>query len=193
MYKCPERANSWPQWRGFLLKVQEWCQTISDRGVQEGLRLLHGAIFHSSPPDRIRLWMPTQPLNYSWGRTHHYNEHLSPKMSHLQLDYFVSKIGFSGSDQVNLTICFSWLDCWRFLQAAPKPLLQRALPEGLRAAKVWNLSLENLRLEPKAHWPQWRGFLLKFNEVQLLFLTGQQLGIAARHKSDSFLKLQPLF
>lgn len=88
-----------------------------------GPRLQHRAIFHSPPPDRIRLGMPTQSLKYAWDdRTHHYNEHLSPKMSHLEFDYFVSKIGFSGSDQVNFTICFSWLNCWLFLQAAPKPL-----------------------------------------------------------------------
>lgn len=36
--------------------------------------------------DRIRLWMLTQSLNYSRdGRTHHYVEHHSPMMSHLQI------------------------------------------------------------------------------------------------------------
>lgn len=121
---------------------------------------------------------------------HRYNEHLSLKMTHMEFDYFASKIGLSGSDQVNFPVCFSWLNSWLFLQAAPKPLLQCVLPEVLWLGKVCSLSLQYLRLEQKAEklWPQWQGFLLKFNKDQLPFITRQQLGIPTEHKSDFFSK-----
>lgn len=66
--------------------------------------------------------------------------------------------------------------------------MQCVLPGVLWVGKVCNLSLEYLRLEQKALWPQWQGFLLKFNEDQLLFITRQQLGIPTEHKSDLFSK-----
>lgn len=170
-----------------LWKFQEWCQTIK-QGAEEGPRLQHRAIFHSPPPDRIRLGMPTQSLKYSWDdRMHHYNKHLSPKMSHLEFDYFVSI--FFGSDQVNFTVCFSWLNCWLFLQAAPKPLLQCCAARSAVGGK----SLQSFTGESPFRTESTLAPVARISpQVQRgsasVYSYRQQLGISTEHKSDFFSK-----
>lgn len=149
------------QWAGFIRKF----------------RLQRRATFYSPPSDRIRLWVPTQPLNYSGdGRTHHYVEHRSPMMSHLQI---ISKIRFSGSDPLDFTVCFTWLNA-PFLHVAPKPLQQRLLPTKCCGREKFRLFHSRISTWTGATFASVARISPQVQEDQLVFLAG--------HESNFFCK-----